>query len=104
MLFLELYTSIFIFLDDIIFILLIELLNDLGLKESTGTSEISEKAVIVRLYAVKFEPLSHEADLGLDVVLQEKSLIFISNNEANVEMNLFAKSLILDKDFSYHEY
>jgi hypothetical protein len=56
------------------------------------------------LNAVKFKPLSHEADLGLNVVLQEKSLVFISNNQTNIEMNLFAKSLILDEDFSYHEY
>jgi hypothetical protein len=69
MLFFELYTSIFIFLDDVIFILLIKLLDNLGLKESTGTSEISEKPVVMGLYAVKFEPLSHEANLGLDVVL-----------------------------------
>ena len=52
---------------------------------------------------MKFEPLSHEADLCLDIVLQEESFVFISNNETNVEMNLFAKSLILNKAFSYHE-
>lgn len=103
MLFLELYPSIFIFLDDVIFILLIELLDDLGLEESAGTSKISEETVVVRLNTVKFEPLSHEADLCLDIVLQEESLVFISNDETNVEMNLFAKSLILNKAFSYHE-
>ena len=53
---------------------------------------------------MEFEPLSHEANLDLDVVLQEQSLVFISHNEANVEMDLFAESLILNKAFSYHEH
>ena len=53
---------------------------------------------------MEFEPLSHEADLDLDVVLQEQSLVFISHNETHVEMDLFAKSLILNKAFSYHEH
>lgn len=53
---------------------------------------------------MEFEPLGHEADLDLDVVLQEQSLVFISRNETHVEMDLFAKYLILNKAFSYHEH
>lgn len=53
---------------------------------------------------MEFEPLSHEPNLGLDVVLQEESLVFIPHNEAHFEMDLFAKSLILNKAFSYHEH
>lgn len=69
MLFMELDAPVFIFFNDVIFIFLIKLLNDLGLKQSTGAAKVTKEAVVMLLNPMKLEPLGHEADLCLDVML-----------------------------------
>ena len=76
----ELDAPVFIFFNDVIFVFLIKLLNDLGLKQGTGAAKVTKEAVVVMLNPVKFEPLGHEADLRLDVVLEEQSFIFIPHD------------------------
>ncbi len=100
----EFDAPIFIFFNDVIFVFLIELLNDLGLKQGTGAAKVTEEAVVVLLNPMKFEPFGHEADLRLDVVLEEQSFIFIPHDQTNVEMDLLAQSLILYEAFSDHEH
>lgn len=86
----ELDAPVFIFLNDVIFIFLIELLNDLGLKQGTGTAKVTKEAVVVLLNPVKLEPLGHKSDLGLDVVLKEQSFILIPHDQTHIEMDLLA--------------
>ena len=55
------------------------------------------------LDAVKFEPLSHESNLCLDVMLQEEPVVLVSHNQTHIEVDLLAKTFILHEAFLDHE-
>ena len=52
---------------------------------------------------VELDPLAHEANFGFEAVLGVKSLIFISDEQANVEMYLFLQPVVFSKEFSNYE-